>query len=115
MDNIFNIDPVYLTDVTVRTDYKPTRPVGQSTADDIVRALKGLDQCYSISSRDHPEFAILRDQLEAQGFIQTQRQWWNGDRVLQPFILNGMTFEIGEQFPCAVAMKGHLQAKQRYQ
>lgn len=78
------------------------------TKDQVVKILQGQDRCSSMSSRDHPEFAALRDRLEELGYIQTQRQWWNGDRVLRPFRLNGCLFRRDEQFPSAAAMSGHL-------
>ena len=54
---------------------------------------------------DHPGFTRLRDSLENNGYIKTERNWSNGDRVLKRFKLNGHWFDEGEQFPCAPAMK----------
>jgi hypothetical protein len=60
---------------------------------------------------DHPEFTKLRDMLEQQGYISTERSWTNGDRVLKPFSLNTLKFKIGEQFPCAAALDVRLSIK----
>ena len=59
-----------------------------------------------ISSKDHPAFTELRDRLENEGYIKTQRNWSNGDRVTKPFYLNNMYFDVGEQFSCAPALGG---------
>lgn len=70
--------------------------------------LKGMGDCSSHGSDDHPEFKKLRDALEEGGFIKTQRGWWNGDSVLKPFSINGAKFSKNEQFPSGAAMSGHL-------
>lgn len=57
---------------------------------------------------DHPSFTRLRNHLEAKGYIETQRSWVNGDRVLRKFILNGVTFEPGDKFLSASAMRWKL-------
>ena len=57
-----------------------------------------------IYSEDHPAFTSLRNRLEKEGYIKTERNWSNGDRVIKPFYLNNMYFEIGEQFSCAPAL-----------
>lgn len=57
-----------------------------------------------ISHKDHPAFTNLREHLGEEGYIEIQRGWSNGDRVLKPFYLNNMYFDIGEQFSCAVAL-----------
>jgi len=62
--------------------------------------LKGTSQ----ATIDHPEFTKLRNKLDKLGYIEVQRLWWNGDRVLKPFKLNGMAFKKGDQFPCASAL-----------
>ena len=60
---------------------------------------------------DHPEFTKLRDMLQQQGYISTERSWINGDKVLKPFSLNTLKFKIGEQFPCAAALDVLLSIK----
>jgi hypothetical protein len=107
----FYINDDYLTDVTVREEYVPRI----DTPDQLIEAIKYAGRTYAIKTIDHPEFAELRNCLEQQGYIVTERNWWNGDRVLQPFVLNGVQFDKNEQFPCAVAMKGHLQFARKYQ
>lgn len=58
----------------------------------------------SYGTIDHPEFAKLRDKLEKQGYIKTERLYWNGDTVTHPFTLNDMRFDVNETFPCASAL-----------
>jgi hypothetical protein len=64
----------------------------------------GKNVSKATSSIDHPEFTNLRNKLENLGYIAVQRAWWNGDRVLKPFTLNGFAFEEGETFACASAL-----------
>lgn len=111
----FTIDPAYVTEVTVRTDYPFVPPLGKATDEDIIRVLKHPGGTYSIQSVDHPEFMALRDRLEREGYIKTERQWWNGDRVLKRFRLNGILFRPGEKFACAAAMKFHLESESKRQ
>lgn len=84
------------------------------TDEDLLEVIKGKGKCSMTGSDDGPEFKALRNQLEADGYIQCQRSWWNGDRVLKPFKLNGITFRKQEQFSCGAAMKHHLQFTRRY-
>lgn len=111
----FTIDPAYITSVTVRTDHPFVTRLEEATDEDLIQALKYSDSTYSIQILDHPEFTALRDQLEREGYIQTERQWWNGDRVLKRFRLNGVLFEPGEQFACAAAMRFHLESESKRQ
>ena len=67
----------------------------------------------SIGSDDGPEFKALRNQLEELGYIKCQRGWWNGDRVVKPFQLNGLKFKKNEQFLSGAAMKSHLEFLRR--
>ena len=111
----FEIYPVYLTDVI---DYREWGsydgiPPEKLTKNQVVKILQGQDRCSIMGSRDHPEFAALRDHLEQSGYIKTERQWWNGDRVLRPFRLNDCLFRRDEQFPSAAAMSGHLKYRHR--
>lgn len=59
----------------------------------------------AFSNIDHPKFTELRNKLENLGFIRTERMFWNGDRVLKPFKLNGVAFKPGDQFSCASALR----------
>ena len=106
----FEIDPAYMTDVMEHREWGAYDrvPADQITGEQVLTILRGRDRCSIMGSRDHPEFAALRDQLEQLGYIKTERQWWNGDRVLRPFRLNGCLFRRDEQFPSAAAMSGHL-------
>jgi hypothetical protein len=55
-------------------------------------------------SVDHPSFDALRTHLGVKGFIEIERKWWNGDKVLIPFKLNNLTFEEGDQFSSGGAL-----------
>ena len=103
------IDEEYLCQVTIFKDYMKDRPEDEQ----LIAKLKGHRFC-STSSDDHPEFKKLRNQLEQDGFIKTERSWWNGDRVLKIFKLNGYEFRIGEQFPCGAAIKMHIEFGKKY-
>jgi hypothetical protein len=108
----FKLDPEYVTDITIHQEWNTYTNKDDITDEDLVEVLKGRGSCSSTRSEDHPEFARLRDQLEQLGYIQCQRNWWNGDRVLKSFTLNGVAFEPGEQFPSAAPMKFHLERAQ---
>jgi hypothetical protein len=105
----FELDPEYITDVTIRQEWNMHTNKDNITNEDLVEVLKGRGSCSSTHSEDHPEFARLRDQLGELGYISIERGWWNGDRVLKSFSLNGVAFEPGEQFPSAAPMKFHLE------
>ena len=109
----FNIDEQYITDVTVRTEYDFIKDRSNITHDELIKILKGWDKSVSISSKDHDEFTKLRNQLEQEGYIKTQRSWWNGDRVLKTFRLNEWTFKKGHKFPCAAAMSTNIKVARK--
>ena len=79
------------------------------TDDDLVRALRGEGNRAVVGADDSEEFKALRNQLEAEGYIRCERNWWNGDRVLKTFFLNGVRFDRDDQFSSGAAMKMHLQ------
>jgi len=64
-------------------------------------------------SVDHPAFAALRRHLGARGYIKIENGWVNGDRVTKPFHLNGVPFNVGDQFSSASAMSSHLKYRER--
>ena len=84
------------------------------TNEDLVEVLKDGGHCASFSSDDAPEFKALRNKLEELGYIECQRRWWNGDRVLRAFRFNGVVFRRDEQFCCGAAMKLHLKFAREY-
>lgn len=105
----FTLDPAYLTDVTIHKEWNTyTKDGREPTAEELLLILQGKGKCGMTSSADHPEFAKLREQLGLQGYIYIERGWWNGDRVLKPFKLNGRKFKVGDQFSCGGAMGNHL-------
>ncbi len=110
----FTIDEKYITEVTVRTELDFIKDRKNPTPEEIFKILKGYDTGYSISSKDHDEFTKLRNQLEHEGYIQCQRGWWNGDRVLKPFILNEWTFKKNHKFPCAGAMSVSIECARKH-
>jgi hypothetical protein len=105
----FTIDPEYLTSVTIRDEWNTYTKNGRvPTAEELILIIQGKGGCSATSSADHPEFAKLREQLGADGYIKIQRSWWNGDTVLKAFTLNGRRFRVGVQFSSGSAMGTHL-------
>jgi hypothetical protein len=104
----FTIDESFICEVSiiVETDFITDR--NNPTHEDLIKILKGYDKSISISSKDHDEFTKLRDQLESEGYIECQRSWYNGDRVLKSFKLNEFVLRKGHKFLCAVAMKNSI-------
>jgi len=94
---------------TIRKEHNSYLNKDTVTAEDLVKGLRGEGDWSMIGSDDGPEFKSLRNQLEAEGYIRCQRNWWNGDHVLKPFKLNDLTFKKGEQFSCGAALKFHLE------
>ena len=108
----FTIDPAYLCSVSIREEYNQyTRNGHEPTAEELLLILQGKGNYSMGSSIDHPEFTRLREQLGEQGYIKIERGWWNGDRVLKPFTLNGLKFKPGEQFSCAGALDVHFRVR----
>ena len=110
----FEIKEEYICDVTVRTEHDFIEDRNNPTHDDLIRILKGHDKAVSFGNKDHDEFTKLRNQLEELGYIETQRGWWNGDRVLKPFYLNGWRFKKNHKFPCAAALKNSIYCARKY-
>ena len=102
----FFIDEQYITDVTIRTVTSLLDNPYNPTPEDLIKIIKGHHEMVSISNKDHDEFTKLRNQLEELGYIKTERGWWNGDRVIKGFKLNGFPLKKGERFYCAAAMSG---------
>ena len=110
----FYIDEAYITDVMVRTEYPRYNDRTDLTAEELISVIKNPSPMVSVGTKDHPEFAQLREQLEREGYIHVERGWWNGDRVLKPFSLNGVIFKKHDQFSCAAATKHHLEFQRKY-
>ena len=110
----FEIDEAYICDVIVRTEYDLIKDRGNPTPEEFIKILKGWDKMVSTGSKDHDEFTKLRDQLEAEGYIKTVRNCWNGDTVLKPFYLNGWRFKKNHRFPCAAALKNSISCARKY-
>jgi hypothetical protein len=100
----FYIDINYATSVTIHREWRMFDGKDQLTDEEMIQALKGEGCGSSTHTIDHPEFTKLREQLGAEGYISIERGWWNGDRVLVPFILNDARFKPGDKFPCAAAI-----------
>lgn len=109
----FTIDDQYLTDVKDSyTKYKYDLSK-ELTNDQLADVLVNGNIVYtSHGIKDHPEFAKLREELKSLGYITVERGWWNGDRVIKKFKLNGKLFKSGDKFVCAGAMKLHLKYKE---
>ena len=108
----FNIDEEFLSDVRIYKTWSiyEGKEIGPK---ELINILKGKDKCSSLQNIDHPEFTKLRNTLEKLKYIEVERHWWNGDRVLKPFILNGTKFKKGEKFPCGAAMKLHIKFRDK--
>ena len=100
--------------VTISVEWNSYLNKDTVTNEDLVEVIKGNGRCGSFSNDDGPEFKALRNQLEADGYIRCERMWWNGDRVLKAFKLNGVIFRKHEQFSCGAAMKHHLNFTRKY-
>lgn len=101
----FTIDPKFLTDQIVTTKTKIIPSDTLSWPSDVLSYLESTDYVVTTTQNiDHPQFTELRETLGQQGYIEIQRSWWNGDRVVRPFELNQHQFEVGETFPCAAAL-----------
>ena len=111
----FTIDEAYLTDVTIVKEGNTYTDRGREpTREEMLELLKGEGAWRIVGHQDHPEFTKLRNELERLGYIQTERSWSNGDRVVKAFKLNGLILSRGVQFSCAVAMGCHLRFKQSH-
>jgi hypothetical protein len=111
----FTIDPAYLTSITIRKEWNTYTKDGQvPTAEELLLILQGEGARGITHTEDHPEFTRLREQLGQEGYIQIERGWWNGDRVLKPFSLNGYTFKVDEQFSSADALGVHFAVRARH-
>lgn len=99
----FFLEEEFITSVTIKTVYNKFEGRTELTEDELIEALT-YKPSYSICSQDHPEFAKLRNKLEDAGFIETERLWHNGDRVLKEFVLNDYPFAVGDKFCSAAAM-----------
>jgi hypothetical protein len=106
----FTLDESYMCDVPVKEVHSifKGRDPDTLSPDEVMKILKGEDKITSHSSKDHPHFNELRETLGETGYLKIERGWWNGDRVIKPFTLNGKKFKKNEQFPSGCAMKGHL-------
>jgi hypothetical protein len=111
----FNIPMTSLCDVAIRKEWGmyDKIPLEELTPEQLITILKGEDRCKSFSNDDHPDFAKLRNKLEELGYIKCERGWWNGDRVLKPFTMNGAPFYEGEKFHSGAAIKYTVEQKQK--
>lgn len=110
----FTIDKEHLCSVTVHEYYDSVKDKDNPTAEELFEILRRGRSWASISSKDHPAFAELREELGLKGYIEIQRSWWNGDRVMKSFRLNGYLFKPGERFSCGAAMSGHFRSELKY-
>jgi len=111
MSREFLIDPEFLCDVFISRSWNSYASKELVTDADLLKIIKGEGQCGSFSNDDHPEFKKLREQLGELGYIYIERGWWNGDRVLKPFSLNGARFKKGEQFCSGAAIKRDVESR----
>jgi hypothetical protein len=110
----FTIAEEFMTDITIHKKWNTYTQNGRvPTPDELLLLLEGKGDCSITSTEDHPEFAKLRNKLEAGKFIKTCRNSWNGDRVTKTFRLNGFTFEKDARFPSGAAIKSHIQFRMK--
>ena len=108
----FEFDVQYATSISLRTEHHIRQRADETSEDFLIRKLKdGSIPIISIESIDHPEFTKLREQLGKDGYITIERGWWNGDRVVKPFSINGVKFKKDGKFPCAAAIHYDLTRK----
>ena len=105
----FYLDESLDWEITTRKEWNSYLAKEVVTNEDLVEVIKGHGNCSMTGSDDGPEFKALREQLGQLGYIKIQRSWWNGDRVLKPFKLNGFRFNKDEQFSCGAALKFHIE------
>ena len=111
----FEIDPEFITDIPVKTEYHRAKDPSNPTPDELIAIIRdGPVRGTSYTTTDHPEYTKLRNNLEDLGYIKIERMWWNGDRVLKRFTLNGAPFKKDDQFCCASAMRHYLEYKRKY-
>ncbi len=110
----FTLDTVYFTSVNIVKTYSRYANKTELTQEELIDAIRGGGISTMTSSEDHPNFASLREQLGAEGYICIERGWWNGDRVTKSFVLNNKIFEKGEQFSCGSAMEYGIKHKKDY-
>jgi hypothetical protein len=111
----FTLDESIPWDISIRQSWSTLENPDNPTPDDLIKLLLQHHEITSVRNDDSPEFQTLRNQLEAQGYIECERNWWNGDRVLQPFALNGVPFRPDDKFCCGAAMQHHLKFEREYQ
>lgn len=110
----FEIDEKFICDVPVITEHDFIVDRSNPTPEEVIKVLKGWDKAVSFGNKDHDEFTKLRNQLEELGYIKCERGWWNGDRVLKPFMLNEWKFRKGHKFPCAAALKSSIDCARKF-
>jgi len=111
----FTLDESISWEVSIRQSWSTLENPDNPTPDDMILLLLQHHEITSVRNDDSPEFQALRNQLEADGYIECQRGWWNGDRVLRPFTLNDVAFATGDQFSCGAAMRFHLKFTREYE
>jgi hypothetical protein len=115
MTREFVIDPAFLCNVFIHRSWNSYANKDTTTNEDLIKILQGKGHRSMSSDDDHPEFKKLREQLGELGYIRIERGWWNGDRVLKPFTLNGARFRKDEQFCCGAAIKYDVESRLRRQ
>jgi hypothetical protein len=109
----FKIDENSVCDIIIKKEWSMYANQKTLTNEELIKVIKGLDRCSSITNDDHPEFKALREKLGDLGYISIERGWWNGDRVLKPFTLNGAKFKKGDKFVSGAAMKWELEHRRK--
>lgn len=108
----FTIAEEFMTSVATRETWNTyTRGGREPTPAELLLLLEGKGVYSMTGTADHPEFAKLRDKLEAGKFIRTCRNSWNGDYVIKSFKLNDRIFKANDRFLCGSAIKSDFKRK----
>lgn len=110
----FTIDEEHLCSVTEQKTWYVCKDPNNPTPEELVEMLQGKATRSMLSTKDHPSFTELREELGREGYIFINRKWWNGDMVLKQFRLNGYLFKKDEIFVCASAMGGYLSSAAKH-
>ena len=106
----FFFNEEYLTNVVITRFLYDKENV---TSDITMAALNGT-MLRTVKSEDHPMFTEMREFLGEHGLIQIQRNWINGDRVLETFQVNEFLYRPDEQFACAEAIGADWKTIRKY-
>lgn len=104
----FNIPIEQLRGVIIAYEVNEIAEKRTQTPKDTLDIISGKGRITKYRDVDSFEFSKLRNQLAEQGFIKKVDTHTDADRVLQPFILNGVTFKKGNKFLSGESLRSYL-------